>query len=391
MLSRYYTPTRVVLGENAESEVVSELQKEKATRVLVVFGGKSAEKSGLLCRIRTLLSDAGIVYFELGGVQPNPHIELAREGVRMARENEADFILAIGGGSVIDTAKAIAYALFSNCDPWDFYSGKLVPTGSVGVGVILTLAAAGSEMSDSSVLTNAEFGLKRGCNSDFCRVRFTLEDPALTLTVPPFQTACGTVDIMMHTLERFFHGGKSFELTDELAYALLGTVMKSGSDLMADPSDMEARKNIMWASSLSHNGLMATGNPNKGDWACHQLEHELSGMFDIAHAEGLSIVFPAWLKYVSADKPGRVAELGRHLFGLCGDDDKIVAEGTIRKFEQFFCSLKMPLTLSEIGIEIDDARMSELLDKATFYGKRTLGAYMVLHREDMKAIYELCR
>ena len=208
MLSQYYAPTKVVFGRGAEDEVSNQLRQFGADSVLVVYGGHSALKSGLLAKVRDNLSAAGIRFMELGGVQPNPRISLARKGIEICRENGIGFILAVGGGSVIDTAKAIGYGLFNGGDPWDFYCGRRTPEGSAPVGVILTMAAAGSEMSDSSVLTNEEGGLKRGCNSDHCRVKFALLDPELTISVPDYQTSCATVDIMMHTLERYFHAGK---------------------------------------------------------------------------------------------------------------------------------------------------------------------------------------
>lgn len=391
MLSQYYAPTNVLFGRNAEVELASQLNSFGAKNVLLVFGGSSARKSGLLDRVESNLEEAGIKFCELGGVQANPRISLARKGIEMYTAGNLDFIVAVGGGSVIDTAKAIGYGVYNKGDVWDFYCGKRQPQGSAPVGAILTIAAAGSEMSDSSVLTNEEGNLKRGCNSNYCRLKFALLNPELTMSVSDFQTSCGTVDIMMHTLERFFHSGSSFELTDALAAASLKTVMKYGRILHADGKNYEARANMMWASSLSHNGLYAAGNPTKGDWACHQLEHELSGMFDIAHGAGLAIVFPAWAAYVCSENYSRFSYLGRELFSIEGQDDKIVCEKTIEAFKAFFSSLGMPVSLSEMNITLSSDQMEELLDKATFYGKRTLGDFKVLHREDMKAIYENCR
>ena len=391
MISQYFAPTKVIFGQGAENEVGTQLEAFGAKRVLLVYGGHSAEKSGLLGKVRNILNERDMYFCELGGVKPNPRISLAREGVKKYAEEKLDFILAVGGGSVIDTAKAIGYGAFSNCDPWDFYCGKEVPSGSAPVGVILTMAAAGSEMSDSSVLTNEEGGLKRGCNSDYCRVKFALMNPELTYTVPDYQTSCGTVDIIMHTLERYFHAGKGLDFTDDLSFALIRSVIENGKVLHKDPENYDARANVMWASSLSHNGLMATGNPSKGDWACHQLEHELSGMFDIAHGAGLAIVFPAWASYVASTDYSRFAKLGKNVFGIEGKDEKEAAEKTIESFKKFFASLGMPVSLSEINITLSEENLSELLDKATFYGKRTLGNFRVLQREDMEAVYRRCQ
>ncbi len=391
MISQYFAPTKVIFGQGAENEVGTQLEAFGAKRVLLIYGGHSAEKSGLLGKVRSILNEHGIYFHELGGVKPNPRISLAREGVKIFADENLDFILAVGGGSVIDTAKAVGYGVFGACDPWDFYCGKRVPAGSAPVGVILTMAAAGSEMSDSSVLTNEDGGLKRGCNSDYCRVKFALMNPELTYTVPDYQTSCGTVDIIMHTLERYFHAGTGLDFTDDLSFALIRSVIENGKILHKNPVDYDARANVMWASSLSHNGLMAAGNPSKGDWACHQLEHELSGMFDIAHGAGLAIVFPAWASYVASTDYSRFAKLGKNVFGIEGKDDKEAAEKTIEAFKEFFASLGMPVSLSEINITLSEDALSELLDKATFYGKRTLGNFRVLQREDMEEVYRRCK
>ena len=391
MISQYFAPTKVIFGKGAEGEAGNQLSQFGTSNVLMVYGGHSAEKSGLLNKVRDDLKEHGIRFIELGGVQPNPRISLARKGVELCKENGLDFILAIGGGSVIDTAKAIGYGLYNGGDPWDFYCGKRTPAGSAPVGVILTMAAAGSEMSDSSVLTNEDEGLKRGCNSDYCRVKFALMNPELTFTVPDYQTSCGTVDIIMHTLERYFHAGKGLGFTDSLSFSLIKSVMMNGKILHDNPLDYDARANIMWASSLSHNGLMALGNPSKGDWACHQLEHELSGMFDIAHGAGLAIVFPAWASYVMSTDWSRFADLGRNVFGIECSDNEEAAKLTVEAFKDFFKSLNMPLSLADIGISIDDKQLNELLDKATFYGKRTLGNFRILERDDMGEFDRRCR
>ena len=258
------------------------------------------------------------------------------------------------------------------------------------MGVILTLAAAGSEMSDSSVLTNEKLGLKRGCNTDYCRARFALMNPELTYTLPPYQIACGAVDIAMHTIESFFHAGKSCTLTDNLAGKLIQTVYTAGFDCLENPNDYDAHATLMWASSLSHNGLMAMGNDTKGDWACHQLEHELSGMFDIAHGAGLAIIFPVWCRYVSKEKPKRFAELGKVIWGIEGETE-VACQKTIQKFVETFRAFDMPLTLKDANIEPTDAQLDELARKCSFMGKRKIGNFRVLDERDMRKIYELSK
>lgn len=390
MISRYYSPTRVIFGAGAENEVGKEVRIEGAEKVLIHYGGSSAEKSGLLDKVRTSLKENNISFIELGGVKPNPRVSLVREGIEMAKDEKVNFILAVGGGSVIDSAKAIGYGLYNGGEVWDFYEGKRKPYGSTPIGVILTLSATGSELSDSSVITNEDGNLKRGYNSDFCRPRFALLNPELTYTVPRFQTEVGTVDIMMHTIERFFHAGEGLDFTDRMACTLIKDTIEKGLKALENPTDYQARASLMWASSLSHNGLMALGNDQRGDWACHQLEHELSGMFDIAHGEGLAILFPAWSTYVYKENPERFAKMGNLVFGI-EEKGEEGALKTIEAFKDCFRRFEMPLSLKEAGIDLTDEQLEELLDKATFYGKRTLGAFKTLEREDMREIYLLAK
>ena len=390
MISSYYSPTRVVFGKGAKNEVGKELEKEGAKKVLVHFGGSSAEKSGLLSLVRESLKEKKIDFVELGGVKPNPRLSLVRKGIEIGKKEGVDFILAVGGGSVIDSAKAIGYGIKECGDVWDLYEGRKEAQNSVPIGVILTLSATGSELSNSSVITNEEGFLKRGYNNDISRPRFAILDPELTYTVSRYQTEVGSIDIMMHTIERFFHSGDGLDFTDELAATLIRDTIEKGLIAIENPDNYQARASLMWASSLSHNGLMALGNDQRGDWACHQLEHELSGMFDIAHGAGLAILFPAWCQYVYKDDPERFAKLGRLVFGI-EEKEEEGALLTIDKFKQCFRKFEMPLSLKEAGIDLSDEMLEELLDKATFYGKRTLGAFKTLEREDMKAIYLLAK
>ena len=392
VLSSYYTPTRVTFGIGAEEAAATELIREGARNVLIHYGSDRVIRNGLIEGVERRLDEAGIRSTRLGGVVPNPRLSLVRKGIELCRSEKIDFILAVGGGSVIDSAKCIGYGVAYDGDVWDFYSQKATPKASLPVGCILTMAAAGSEMSDSSVITNEDGWLKRGCNSDVCRLRFALLNPALTYTLPSYQTACATVDIMMHTMERYFTGGNSLALTDELAFSLLRSVKEAGTRALEKPDDYQARATLMWASSLSHNGLMAVGNDTRGDWACHQLEHELSGMFDVAHGAGLAAIWPSWARYNIGTDPARIAKLGHNVFNVTdsGQADRD-AELTIEAVEAFYRSIGMPVRISGLGINLTDGDIDQLALKCTFFGKRTIGAFRKLDGEMIRDIYTLAR
>ena len=392
VLSSYYTPTRVTFGIGAEEAAATELIREGARNVLIHYGSDRVIRNGLIEGVERRLDVAGIRSIRLGGVVPNPRLSLVRKGIELCRSEKIDFILAVGGGSVIDSAKCIGYGVAYDGDVWDFYSQKATPKASLPVGCILTMAAAGSEMSDSSVITNEDGWLKRGCNSDVCRLRFALLNPALTYTLPSYQTACATVDIMMHTMERYFTGGNSLALTDELAFSLLRSVKEAGTRALEKPDDYQARATLMWASSLSHNGLMAVGNDTRGDWACHQLEHELSGMFDVAHGAGLAAIWPSWARYNIGTDPARIAKLGHNVFNVTdsGQADRD-AELTIEAVEAFYRSIGMPVRISGLGINLTDGDIDQLALKCTFFGKRTIGAFRKLDGEMIRDIYTLAR
>ena len=389
MATTLYTPTRVTLGKGAEDSLGEELKRNGAKKVLVHYGSERIVRDGLMKRLTDQMDREGIEYVLLGGAQPNPRLSLVRKGIELSRKEGVDFIVAAGGGSAIDSAKAIAYGLYDkDGDVWDFYTGARKPQGAYPIGVILTLSATGSEMSDSSVITNEDGNLKRGVNSDYARPRFALLDPELTYTVPPYQTSCGTADMMMHTIERFFHSGPSLELTDNLAIALLRTVAENGIRALQNPQDYEARKNLMWASSLSHNGLMQEGNAQRGDWACHQMEHELSGLFDVAHGAGLTAIWGTWARYVYLEDPERFAKLGEGVFGTkrTGSPERD-ADAAIKAFEEYFRTIHMPTSIRELGVRPTEKQIAEMADKAVFWGKRTLGAFKVLGKEDIAKIY----
>lgn len=387
----YFTPTRVVFGRDTELQVGKLVKEYGGNKVLVHFGGGSAVKSGLLDRVCSSLKDAGIAYVTLGGVQPNPRLSLAREGIALCRKEGVDFLLAVGGGSVIDSTKCIGYGLANEGDVWDFYAGKRQAVGCMPIGCVLTIAAAGSEMSRSSVITNEEGWIKRGYNNDYSRCKFAVMNPELTYTLPAYQTASGCVDILMHTMERYFTKEADTELVDGMAEALLKTVMHNAKILMEDPENYSARAQVMWAGSLSHNGLLGCGMVE--DWASHQLEHELSAMFDVAHGAGLAAVWGSWARYVYMDKPERFAQYAVNVMGVpmdYNDPAKTALEG-IKATEQFFHAIQMPANIHEMGIELTEEQIQELARKCSNEDGRMIGGFRKLNREDMVNIYRMAK
>lgn len=387
----YYTPTKVVFGTDTEQEVGTLIKEYNCKKVLVHFGGNSAKKSGLLDRVYKSLSDKDIVYVTLGGVVPNPRLSKVYEGIELCKKENVDFILAVGGGSVIDSAKGIAYGMVNDCDVWELYSGTVKPTGCLPIGAILTIAAAGSEMSDSSVITKEEGWLKRSCKSDASRCKFAIMNPELTYSLPAYQTASGCTDIIMHTMERYFTMDKNIELTDRLGEGLMSTVIHSTKILMADPYNYHARSEVMWASSLSHNGL--TGCGGAGDWSSHQLEHELGGMFDVAHGAGLSAIWGSWARYVYKNNIARFAQFAVNVMNVPNNTNQLertALEG-IEAMEQFYLSIGMPISISQMGIDITDEQIRELAYKCSFHETRTIGTIMPLKRHDMEQIYSMAR
>ena len=293
----FHTPTKVFFGKDTEKQVGEIIKSYGFSKVLFHYGSGSIKKSGLYDTVVNSLQENGIRFVELGGVEPNPKLSLARKAAELARTEQVDLILAVGGGSVLDSAKAAAAGAYYGCDPWEFSSKKRVPEKAIPVGTILTLAASGSEMSDSCVITNEDGWLKRGFNAPSNRPLFSIMNPELTYTVSKYQTGCGIVDIMMHTLERYFSLNGENPLSDALAEGLLKTVAEAGRRAIENPADYEARATLMWAGSLSHNGLTGCGKTFM--MRCHQLEHELSGAYDrVAHGAGLAVLFPAWAKYI---------------------------------------------------------------------------------------------
>ena len=388
-MTEYYAPTDVMLGKDAVSMCGEMLARNKAGKVLIHYGSERVVRNGLIGQITRQLDEKGIGYVLLGGAQPNPRLSLVRKGIALGREENVDFLLAVGGGSAIDSAKAMAYGLYDEGDVWDFYTGARKPSGSFPLGVVLTLAATGSEMSDSSVITNEDGGLKRGCNSNFCRPRFALLDPTLTYSVPPYQTSCGTADIMMHTLERYFHPSATLDLTDKLSIALLRSVIENGQKALQDPEDYDARANLMWASSLSHNGLMQVGNGNRGDWACHQMEHELSGMYDVAHGAALTALWGSWARYVYKDVLGRFYTFAIQAMGVrpSGTREEIALKG-IEAAEEWFRAIGLPTSIGELGITLTDEQVKEMARRCAEHCGGVKGSCRRLKERDMYEIYK---
>lgn len=385
----YYTPTKVVFGKDSEKKTGELVKEFGAKKVLVHYGGQSARKSGLLDRIYGALKDADIPFVTLGGVQPNPRLSLVYEGIKLCKKEGVDFLLAVGGGSVIDSAKAIGYGLYNDCDPWLFYSRRAQAKGCLPVGAVLTIAAAGSEMSNSSVITNEDGWLKRGYKSDYGRCRFAVMNPELTYTLPAYQTASGCTDILMHTMERYFSREPHTELTDSIAEGLLRTVMRNARILKKEPENYDARAEIMWAGSLSHNGL--TGCGTIGDYASHQLEHELSGMFDVTHGAGLAAIWASWARYVYREKVSKFEQFAVNVMGISNDlgtPDEIALAG-IRAMEDFFRSIDMPTSIPELGIRLTDEQIKQLAWKCSFSGTRTIGNFKKLDAGDVEKIYRM--
>ena len=370
----YFAPTKVVFGKDTEKQAGALVRACGGSRVLVHYGGSSALKSGLIGRVVKSLDEAGIFHVELGGVVPNPHLGKVREGIELAKQNDIDFLLAVGGGSVIDSAKAIAYALADpDHDVWELFQGKRSAVGCFPVASVLTIAAAGSAYND-----------------DLARPRFAVMNPDLTKTLPDYQTESGCADIMMHTMERYFTQGGNMELTDEIAEAVLRTVMKYAKILHADPQNYEARAEVMWASSLAHNDLTGCGNDG-GDFATHMLEHEMGGMFDVTHGAGLAAIWPSWARYVYKECMPRFVRYTIKVMGVKDEgqgDEQIALEG-IAKMEEFYRSIGMPTNMRELGITPTEEQILEMARSCREACGGKQGSAKVLYEEDMANIYRM--
>lgn len=380
----FYSPTEFVFGRNRESECGELVKKYGGTKVLLHFGSSSAERSGLLGKVRESLKKAGVPFVELGGVQPNPKDSKVYEGIELCRRENVDFILSVGGGSCIDSAKAIAIGVLYDGDFWDFYAGKASIQKALPVGTVLTIAAAGSEGSPSSVVTKEEGGLKRGVGSDIIRPKFSVLNPEWTCSLPAYQTACGATDIMAHVFERYFTNTPEVEITDRLCEAVLLTMLKEVPRVIQDPECYEARANIMWAGTVAHNDIVGVGRSQ--DWNSHGLEHELSGLYDVAHGAGLAVIMPAWMEYVMNHNVMRFAQMACRVFGCNMDfeNPENTAKAGIREFRRFLSKIGMPINFEELGAKPEDIPlMVEKLNPGEGHG------FVPIRSEDATAIYQL--
>ena len=388
----YYAPTEVVFGKKSEEQVAALVKKYGGTKVLVHYGGKSAVKSGLLDKVCNLLKAGGVDYVSLGDVVPNPRLSLAQQGIDLCRKEGVDFILAVGGGSVIDSSKCIGYGVPYEGNVWDFYLGKATPTKMLPIACVLTIPAAGSEMSESSVITNEDGDVKLGYSNNLSRPKFAIMNPCRTFTLPPYQTAAGVTDMMMHTMERYFTKDDDMDLTTDIAEAMLRSMKDAVFAVLKNPEDYRYRAQIMWGGSLMHNGL--TGCGFSDDWATHQLEHELSGMFDVTHGAGLAAVWPSWARYVMHENLSRFVRFAVNVMDVPNDftNPEATALKGIEAMERFYHAIGMPINIKElIGKEISDEEIKEMVRKCSRDYQRTCGCLKVLQAADMETIYKMAR
>ncbi len=388
----FYAPTEVQFGKQSEELVAQLVKKYGGTKVLLHYGGQSAKRSGLLDKVCGLLKEAGVEYVELGGVVPNPRLSKVKEGIALCREQGVDFILAVGGGSVIDSSKAIAYGVPYEGDVWDFYVGKAEAETCLPVATVLTIPAAGSEMSEASVITNEDGDIKLGYSNNISRPKFAIMNPERTFTLPAYQTAAGVTDIMLHTMERYFNPDCDMTVTDAIAEALMRTMMDSVFAVLENPEDYRNRAQIMWAGSLAHNDV--TGNRLNGDWATHQIEHELSAMFDVTHGAGLAVVWPSWARYVMKENVSRFVRFAVNVTGV--ENDFTDPEGTalkgIEAMKRFYRAIGMPTTIRElIGRDITEEEIKEMASKCTRGDKIAHGRFKKLKAADIEEIYRMAR
>ena len=383
----FYSPTKFVFGKGMESETGKLVKEFGGSKVLIHYGGGSVVRSGLLDRVKASLDNAGIPYIELGGVKPNPRSGLVYEGIDLCKKEGVDFVLAVGGGSSIDSAKAIAAGVVYDGDFWDFYQGKPV-LKALPVGTVLTIAAAGSEGSGDSVITKEEGMFKRGASGEGIRPKFSILNPELTTTLPPYQTACGITDIMAHLYERYLTNSKDVEVTDRLIEALLLTMKKEGLRAIKDPSDYEARANIMWAGTMAHTNSCGVGRSQ--DWNSHVIEHELSALYDCAHGAGLAVTMPVVFKYVMKHNVMRFAQAAVRVWGCemnFEDPEKTALEG-IEAFRNFLTQIGMPKTITEFGGKEED--IPELVKNLCYGDGRdgSISGFVTLSEEDCANIYK---
>lgn len=381
----FFPATKYVFGKGVENKVAEQLEAFGMRKPLIVYGKGSVVRSGLLDRVKKSLEEAGIDYAELGGVQPNPVDAKVYEGIEIARKEGIDSVLAVGGGSSIDTAKAIAAAIPYDGDFWDFYCGKAKVTKALPVGVVLTIPAAGSEGSGNTVITKLDGLHKLGMGSDVLRPKFALMNPELTYTLPPYQTAAGITDMLAHIMERYFSNTSDVEITDRVAEGVMKAIINEAPKVIANPEDYDARANIMWSGTLAHNGVCSGGREE--DWATHGLEHELSAVYDVTHGAGLAVMFPAWMKYALRSNPGKLAQYARRVFDIEESDDVKAAAKGIEALKKFLRSIGMPVSMKELGIDDPDVKL--LSEKVTENKGEVFGNYIKIDKKAAEDIYNI--
>ena len=386
----YFSPTRVIFGKETEKQTGKLIREYGGSRVLVLYGGKSAVRSGLLDLVKESLKEEELYFQELGGIVPNPHLDKVYEGIEIGKNEGIDFLLAVGGGSVIDTAKAIAYGLGEpEKDVWELYEHTRKARKCLPVASVLTIAAAGSETSRSSVITNEKTLEKRAYDDNLARPKFAIMNPEFTKTLPDYQTESGCTDIMMHTMERYFTNGGNMEITDALAEGLLRTVMENAKILHTEPDNYDARAEIMWAGSLAHNDLTGCGNDG-GDFMSHKLEHELGGMFDVTHGAGLAAIWPSWARYVYKYCLPRFVKYAKNVMGVtAGGSDEETALLGIKAMEEFYHSIGMPVNLKELGIHPTEEQIREMAEGCLKASGSATGSAKKLDLQDMIRIYQM--
>jgi alcohol dehydrogenase YqhD (iron-dependent ADH family) len=383
---RFWSPTEFVFGKNTVKHAAQLVKKQGGTKVLIHYGGQSAVKSGLLAEIEKNFQNEFIEYVKLGGAQPNPVDTLVYEGIELCRKENVNFILAVGGGSVIDSAKAIAAGTPYAGDFWNFFERTVTINRTLPVATVLTIPAAGSEGSDSMVITKTKGALKRGAGSPLIRPVFSIMDPVLTFTLPANQTAYGIADMMAHVMERYFTQTKEVEVTDRLCEAVLLSVIKEAPVVIKEPENYEARANIMWAGTIAHNGICGVGREE--DWATHGLEHELSALYGVAHGAGLAVMFPAWMQYVYTSGVDRFVQFATRVWGIenTGDKKEVALKG-IQALKNFFSSIGLPVSFAELGAKVSD--IDKLIETLAINSGGKLGAFRQLDMDDARAIYEI--
>lgn len=384
----FQNPTKIIFGRGTENAVGEEVKKY-SKKILLHYGKSSIKKSGLYDTVVESLKNANVAYTELPGVMPNPRLSLVQESIEICRKEKIDFILAVGGGSVIDSAKAISLGVPYSGDVWDFYTGKAEPEKSLSVGTILTIPAAGSESSPASVITNEDGWFKRSVSTNLNYPKFSILNPELAFSLPKYQVACGVADMMAHLMERYFTNTQNVELTDRLIEATMKTIINNASVILDNPKDYDAWAEIMWSGTVAHNGFLDTGRV--GDWASHRIEHELCGIYDVAHGAGLAVIFPAWMKYVYKHDVARFVQFATRVWDvedLPQDPERTVLLG-IERMTEFFKSLDLPVCLKEL--KIDDEKFDEMADKCINKNNRVVGNFVSLDVPDVVKIYELAK